>query len=394
MKRHLRDAALLVAVGLAGGALALAVGTRDHSHTVVTTVERQVAPLALNAAQTAASRPLSAGAIYRKEAPGVVVITATTVTNGQNPFDPFGGPNEQRSQSLGSGFVIDKQGHILTNAHVVLNADKVQVGFSNGQTYPAKVLGLDKSTDVAVLKVDVPAEALTPLPLGTSKEVAVGDPVVAIGNPLGEERTITSGIISAKFREIDSLVPGIKIFGALQTDAAINHGNSGGPLIDAAGNVVGITSQILSDSNSPTAGNIGIGFAIPIDTARRVADQIIRTGKAEHTFLGIEGSEVTPPIAKALHLSVDHGVLIGRVTPNSPAAKAGLHGGRSSTTIQGVTIPLGGDVIVSIDGHNIETFSDLAERIAAMKAGDRVTLEILRDGSTRTVTVTLANRSG
>jgi S1-C subfamily serine protease len=391
MKRYLRDGVLLLVAGLAGGALALAVGTNDASQRTVT-VERTVQPLAQNAAATSATGRLSAGAIYHKEAPGVVVITATSVTKSQDPFDPFGGPNEQRSQSLGSGFVIDRQGRILTNAHVVLNATKVQVGFSNGQTYPAKVLGLDKSTDVAVLKVDVPAEALTPLPLGSSNEVSVGDPVVAIGNPLGEERTITAGIVSAKFREIDSLVPGIKIFGALQTDAAINHGNSGGPLIDGVGDVVGITSQILSDSNSPESGNIGIGFAIPIDTAKRVAQQIISTGHAEHTFLGIEGSEVTPAIAKALNLKVDHGVLVGRVTPDSPAAKAGLKGGSSSTTIDGETIPLGGDVIVAMDGKDIETFANLAERIAAHQAGDRVTLELLRDGSTRTVTVTLANR--
>jgi len=324
----------------------------------------------------------------------VVVVTATTTTTSSNQFDPFGPPQQQQAQALGSGFVIDKSGHILTNAHVVLNASKVQVAFgadATSRTYDAKVLGIDRSTDVAVLKVDAPAAALTPLALGNSSNVQVGDPVVAIGNPLGEARTATTGIVSALNRDIGSLQGNVQIRGAIQTDAAINHGNSGGPLINDQGQVIGITSQILSDDpNNPQSGSIGIGFAVPINTVKTVADQIISTGKAEHTYLGILGSEISPALAQALNLGVDHGVLIGKVEPGSPAAKAGLRAGTTQATIQGQTMTLGGDIITSIDGKQIHTFDDLSGGIAAKKPGDTVQLGIYRDGKQSTVTVTLA----
>ena len=392
MTNSLRTGALVVAAALAGGVTAYAV---DTTHSDSRTIIRTASPTA-----TTVSAPpqqgLSVNQIYRKDAPGVVVVTATTTTTTSNQFDPFGAPQQQQQQALGSGFVIDRSGHILTNAHVVLNASKVQVAFGSdatSRTYDAKVLGIDRSTDVAVLKVDAPAEALTPLTLGNSSGVEVGDPVVAIGNPLGEARTATTGIVSAVNRDIGSLQGNVQIRGAIQTDAAINHGNSGGPLINDLGQVIGITSQILSDDpNNPQSGNIGIGFAVPINTVKTVADQIIANGKAQHTYLGILGSELTPSLAQALNLGVDHGVLIGKVESGSPAAKAGLRAGTTQATIQGQTMTLGGDVITSIDGKDIHTFDDLSGGIAAKKPGDTVQLGIYRDGKQTTVTVTLASR--
>ncbi len=391
MTNILRTGALMVAAALAGGVTAYAV---DSSHSDTRTIIRTASP----AAATVSAPPaqgLSVNQIYRKDAPGVVVVTATTTTTASNPFDPFGAPQKQQAQALGSGFVIDKSGHILTNAHVVLNASKVQVAFggATAKPYTAKVLGVDRSTDVAVLKVDAPSRALTPLTLGNSSDVQVGDPVVAIGNPLGETRTATTGIVSAVNRDIGSLQGNVQIRGAIQTDAAINHGNSGGPLIDDRGDVVGITSQILSDDpNNPQSGSIGIGFAVPINTVRSVADQIIAHGKAEHTYLGILGSELTPSLAQALNLSADHGVLIGQVQSGSPAAKAGLHAGTTQATINGQTVALGGDIITSVDGKQIQTFDDLSSAISAKKPGQTVQLGILRDGKQMTVTVTLAAR--
>jgi S1-C subfamily serine protease len=391
MTNSLRTGALMVAAALAGGVTAYAV---DSTHTDTRTIIRTASP----AAATVSAPPaqgLSVNQIYRKDAPGVVVVTATTTTTTSNPFDPFGAPQKQQAQALGSGFVIDKSGHILTNAHVVLNASKVQVAFggATAKTYNARVLGVDRSTDVAVLKVDAPAQALTPLTLGNSSDVQVGDPVVAIGNPLGETRTATTGIVSVVNRSLDSLQGNVQIRGAIQTDAAINHGNSGGPLIDDRGDVIGITSQILSDDpNNPQSGSIGIGFAVPINTVKSVADQIIAHGKAQHTYLGILGTELTPSLAQALNLGVDHGVLIGQVQSGSPAAKAGLRAGKTQATIGGQTVALGGDIITSVDGKQIHTFDDLSGAISAKKPGQTVQLGILRDGKQITVTVTLAAR--
>ncbi|HVI17311.1 MAG TPA: trypsin-like peptidase domain-containing protein, partial [Gaiellales bacterium] len=285
MRNYLRYGALVVVAALVGAGSAYTINsTHTDTRTIVRT-EPQVSPVS-------ASSPtgLSVNQIYRKDAPGVVVVTATSTSTAQNPADPFAAPQQQQQQALGSGFVIDKSGHILTNAHVVLNASKVQVAFGSdteaAKTYNATVLGIDKSTDVAVLKVDAPSDALTPLQLGNSSTAQVGDPVVAIGNPLGETRTVTTGIVSALNRDIGSLQGDVQIRGAIQTDAAINHGNSGGPLINDQGQVIGITSQILSDDpNNPQSGSIGIGFAVPINTVRTVAQQLITSGKAEHTYL-------------------------------------------------------------------------------------------------------------
>jgi putative serine protease PepD len=395
MRTWARQVGLLVAAGAVGGAVILATGVGHSTRTVVDTVRVVDPPAALPAASVN-SHARTPAEIYRKDAPGVVVVRSTTVTR---TTDVFGAPQTQRQEALGSGFVIDARGHILTNAHVVLGAKSVRVGFANStgldKTYRAKVLGVDRATDVAVLEPqNVPAQALDPLPLGNAKDVRVGDPVVAIGNPLGEERTITSGIISAVNRTINSLIPNRPINGALQTDAAINHGNSGGPLIDSEGRVIGITSQILSGGTSPQSGNIGIGFAIPIDTAMQVARQLIASGHAEHTYLGILGQTLTAQVLHALNIPSDHGVLIARILPGSPAAAANLRGGATTATMSGTTYVLGGDVIVAVDGHQVSDSAQLADMIAAKKPGQTVTLTIIRDGKQQDVSVTLAAQAG
>ncbi len=394
MKTVLRQTALFLLAGVAGGAIVLATGsggTTTHTITEVSTP----GPVSASTASELRTSGLSARQIYQQDAPGVVVVKAQTTTQ----TNTFFGPQTQQAEALGSGFVIDRAGHILTNAHVVVNSKNVTVGFAGPSgtdtTYQAKVLGVDKATDIAVLQpTNLPPGSLDPLPLGTAKNVQVGDQVVAIGNPLGQERTITEGIISAVGRSIESLAPGQQIANALQTDAAINHGNSGGPLINTRGQVIGITSQILSDGGGPQSGNIGIGFAIPIDTARTVADQIIATGHATHTYLGIRGVNLTPAVAKQLNIQSSHGVLVDTVVPGSPADKAGLHGGTTTATIGGFTFPLGGDVITAVDNKPIIAFTDLTDAISSRKPGDTVTLTLLRSGKTVTVQATLAARAG
>ena len=368
----------------------MAIGTATTSSS--TTTVQAAAPIpAANVSQT--SSGISPAAIYRNDAPGVVLITATSTSSAPDPVDPFAPNQSQKSVAIGSGFVADATGHVYTNAHVVLGSSSVKVAFSDGASYNAKVLGADKATDVAVLQVEgVPAGQLHPLPLGSLSSVHVGDPVVAIGNPLNEQSTITSGIVSQIGRTIDSLEPGQQIYQAIQTDAAINHGNSGGPLIDRFGRVIGITSQILTGNNDPNAGNIGIGFAIPIDKVSQIARQLITSGHAQHTYLGIEGTEITPDLQQAINLPVGAGVLVGHVVPGSPADMAGIRGGSTTATIGGQTLTLGGDIITSINGHKITSFANLAETISAKSAGDPVTLGILRDGKAITVTVTLANK--
>jgi S1-C subfamily serine protease len=378
MMAYVRQGVLVATAAAIGGATAVAVGATHLGSRPVTTVRQLIPAAPENVSSTTAA--LDAAQIYKRDAPGVVVVTATIV---------------HRGRTLGSGFVIDRSGHILTNAHVVAGARSVTVGFRQGGTYRAKVLGVDRIDDVAVLDAaGAPKPLLSPLPLGSVHSVAVGDPVVAIGNPLGEERSITEGIVSAKRRSINSLRPGYKIYDAIQTDAAINHGNSGGPLIDRFGSVIGITNQILTGTDNPRSGNIGIGFAVPIDAARTAAREIIATGRAMHTYLGIGGAQLTPGLARAINLPVDRGVLIGIVRPGSPAAQAGLRGGSSSATVDGRTLTVGGDIIVSIDGRAVARFSDLAETVARMRPGSRITLGIIRGGTHIQVPVMLGAQSG
>ena len=244
-----------------------------------------------------------------RAAPGVVQVTATSkVTTQPDPFlDPFGVPQTQTQQALGSGFVIDKAGHIVTNYHVVQGASRVEVSFSNNERLPATIVGRDPSTDIAVLDVKAHSRAFTPLALGNSDLVEVGDAVVAIGNPLGEDRSITSGIVSALQRSI--VAPnGAPIDHVIQTDAALNHGNSGGPLLDSRGQVIGVNSQIQTATGSD--GNIGIGFAIPINTVKNVTAQLISKGVVEHPFLGVDARGITADVARLFRLPVKRGLLV------------------------------------------------------------------------------------
>jgi S1-C subfamily serine protease len=322
---------------------------------------------------------MSVNEIYERSAPGVVRVNATSASafSGTTP-------------ALGSGFVIDKAGHIVTNYHVVRGADRVTVSFSNRDTVAAKVVGTDPSTDLAVLRVAASSSALTPLPLGDSDEVRVGDPVVAIGNPFGLDRTATSGIVSALQRFITA-PNSFTIDHVIQTDAPINHGNSGGPLIDARGKVIGVNTQIET-GDVATTGNVGIGFAVPSNTVKEVVAQILRTGRVDHAYLGIVGQALTRDLAEKYNLSTGAGVLVQSVTNDSGAEKAGLQGGETEVVVAGETYVLGGDIIVSLDGKKIASIEQLRDAIAARKPGDRVELVIYREAKRTSVTVTLGRQ--
>ena len=318
-------------------------------------------------------------------------MTATQVvtTPGVDPFG-FAFPAQQKSQALGSGFVIDKAGHIVTNYHVVEHARSVEVSFSNNESMKAKLVGADPSTDIAVLKVDAHARALTPLALGNSDAVHVGDSVVAIGNPFGYDRTVTAGIVSALQRVIHA-PNDYSIDHVIQTDAALNKGNSGGPLLDARGDVIGVNSQIAA-GDSGASGNVGIGFAVPINTVKTVAAQIIKSGHAEHAFLGISAQPVSQTAAKLFHLPATHGLLVESVQPGSGAAKAGLRAGTHKATLAGETYPLGGDLITKIDWTPLYSLDQLRDVIGQKKPGDKASSRCTAETEQRTVTVKLGRQ--
>src|SRR5438046_5468373 len=349
-----RTAAIGAAAVLGGGAGAAvyaAVGNGGKAAQTTTTT--------VVAAQPAATRQSvsTLTQLYKAVSPGVVDITVTATS--QDGFS-FGG--QQQSRAEGSGFVYDTAGHIITNAHVVDGAKSITVRFQDGRTAKATLVGTDNSTDVAVIKVNVPASALHPLTLGSSAGVQPGQEVIAIGSPFGLAGPMTSGIVSAVDRTIQA--PNrYSISGAIQTDAPINHGNSGGPLLDANGDVIGINAQIESDSG----GNDGVGFAIPIDAAKSVASTLIAGGKVQHAFLGVKiGDAASGP-----------GARVGTVVDGSPAAKAGLQAG---------------DVITAVEGKTITSADDLTAAVGNRAPGDKVTVTLRRNGATQTVTVTLGVR--
>jgi S1-C subfamily serine protease len=319
---------------------------------------------------------VSAEQIYQRDAPGVVQVTATNTAQG--------------SESLGSGFVIDKAGHIVTNYHVVHGATKVLVSFSGKDQLASTVVGLDPSTDIAVLKIEAHASALSPLELGNSDAVRVGDTVYAIGNPFGYARTLTSGLVSAVQRQITAPNT-LLIDNAIQTDAAINHGNSGGPLLDAAGRVIGVTSQIYAENSQQ--GNIGIGFAVPVNTVRNIAAQIISTGKVLHAYLGVSTAPITTQLAKLYKLP-NQGLLVTLVDPKSGAAKGGLRAGATRVVVNGESYIIGGDVITAVDGAPVSAFEQLREAIARKKPGDTIKLDVIRNGSQQSMTVKLGQAPG
>ena len=321
--------------------------------------------------------------IYQRYSNGVVNITTTTLT-----YDFFLRPVPTES-GTGSGAVIDDEGHIVTNYHVVRGADRVTVSFSNRDTVRAKIVGSDPSTDIAVLQVDTSASALTPLPLGDSDRVRVGDPVVAIGNPFGLDRTATSGIISALQRLITAPNE-FTIDHVIQTDAPINHGNSGGPLIDVHGKVIGVNTQI--ETGDGATGNVGIGFAVPSNTVKDVAAQILRTGRVDHAYLGIVGQALTRNLTKQYKLAATTGVLVESVTAGSGAQKAGLRGGKTRVVVAGETYVLGGDIIVTVDGKKIASIEQLRDVVAVHRPGDKIELVIYRKAKKTSVTVTLGRQ--
>lgn len=340
---------LLTAVCLGAGGGAVAYATLSDGNTVVKQVTVQPSePIA------SSSAPLSVNQIYRRAYRGVVEITVTTSAAAS----PFGGSGTAKAQ--GSGWVYNSSGNIVTNEHVVDGASSISVRFWDGKSYSANVVGVDKSTDLAVIKVDAPSSELHPLSVGDSADLQVGDGVVAIGSPFGLEETVTSGIVSALHRAIEA-PNNFTINDSIQTDAAINHGNSGGPLLNSRGQVVGVNAQIRSDSG----GNEGVGFAIPSNTVRSIAAQLISTGKAVHAYLGVS-IDATASTAR-----------VAAVKPATPAAGAGLKAG---------------DVVTAVDGQSIASGDDLTRAIDSHKPGDSITLKYRRGGSEHTVDVKLATR--
>ncbi|HEY5143869.1 MAG TPA: trypsin-like peptidase domain-containing protein [Solirubrobacteraceae bacterium] len=369
--------------GVAAVALAAVVGVGGHDTT--TTVVQQSPLSNVRPAADKAGAGLTAADIYKSDGTGVVFIRANVV---ESTTSAFGFPQQQQGEATGSGFVIGKDGTILTNAHVIDGATKVTVSSANGKTVTAKVVGKDRSSDIALLKVDPSGLSLTPLALGSAKDVQVGDPVVAIGNPFGLDRTLTTGVVSAKQRQIQGL-NGFAIDNVIQTDAAINPGNSGGPLIDSAGKVIGINSQIETGSSSK--GNVGIGFAVPIDTAIKLLPQLKKGATVTTGYLGISARTIDSSLA-GLNLPVSAGALVEAVTPNSPAAKAGIKAGDIPAQLNGAAVTLGGDIIVKVDNRAITSSDGLSAYIASKKKGDTVRVEVIRDGKHRTFSIVLAER--
>jgi S1-C subfamily serine protease len=328
--------------------------------------------------------------IYSTLSGGVVMVLAEF---GGSGTDQFGQP--QSAQALGTGFVVDGEGYILTNAHVVdengQRANGVTVVFNKGgsetQRVPGQLVGVDIGSDVAVIKVDPAKVELKPLPLGDSDDVVVGEPVVAIGNPLGYDFSITSGIVSATGRSLQA-PNGQTIPNGIQTDAAINQGNSGGPLIDSAGKVIGINEQIASSGG----GNEGLGFAVPINTAVRSLEQIKANGKVTYAWMGVSLQTLTSDIAGMFNMQTEGGALVQAVSPDSPASRAGLRGGDQTVTVQGEQFTIGGDVIVKVDNTEVKTADDLIAYLGTKKPGDTVTVTVERDGKTEEIDVTLAER--
>ena len=310
----------------------------------------------------------SVSEIVRRESPAVVLIEA-------------GGAGGQGG--LGSGFLIDRDGHVLTNAHVVEDSTTTTVTFSDGTERTARILGVDTSTDLAVLKIPRVPEGIQPVRLGSSGALVVGQDVVAIGNPYGLERTATTGIVSALERTIEA-PNGFAIQNAIQTDAAINQGNSGGPLFDRAGRVIGMNTQIASQNG----GNVGLGFAVPIDTIAPIAQSVIKDGTPKHAWIGITGRELTPALAGNLGLEGRRGVLVAEVADGGAAKAAGIVAARDSDA----EVPRGADLIIAVNGTPVEDMADVSRAVASRTVGERISVTVLRDGEERTVQMTLRDR--
>jgi len=396
-KDSLIKAAALLVAAVAGGAVAVAgaalVGVGEGT-TTVREVIRDFGPRVNEvSSDTRSGKAMTVNQIYRIAAPGVVQVTSTTkVQIPADPFfgNPFGLPSTETQRALGSGFVIDKAGYIVTNYHVIRGAQSVQVSFSNNGSMKAEIVGSDPSTDVALLKVKASSRALKPLDLGNSDAVGVGDQVVAIGNPFGLERSISAGIVSALQRSLPSPA-GMTIDHVIQTDAALNHGNSGGPLLNAQGEVIGVNSAIET-GDSGSQGNVGIGFAIPINTVRDVVAQLKAHGHVDHPFLGVDTRPIEPSIAKLFRLPVDHGLLVERVFNDTGAARAGLRGGTTQVVVAGESYLLGGDEIVKAGGMEVASTERLRDIVSQKRPGDTLKLEYYRGAERRTADVKLGRQ--
>ena len=356
------------------------------------TVVVQESQPAEEASSAARVRPLlgngfDPAGIYADRASGVVTIFAVFDTGGA------------ASAAQGSGFVVSRDGVILTNSHVVTTAGEgsgsvrpavqVYVEFRDRDRVAAKVVGWDVFDDVGVIRVDPKAHALTPLPLGDSSRVAVGEPVAAIGSPFGNENSLAVGVVSATQRSIESLTSQYNLVDAIQVDAPINHGNSGGPLFDARGRVIGINAQIRSDTGNAE----GVGFAVPINAARRSMDELLATGKVTYAYVGITTEDLTPGIARRYGYPVRYGAVITSVRPGSPGSSAGLRGGSEERDFNGTAFTYGGDVLVAIDGRPVRSATDVVRIVSTrLRPGQRSTLTIIRDGKRQDVPVVLTDR--
>jgi 2-alkenal reductase len=397
-------AVVAVVSALLGGTLALALGKAagwvDDDASRIETVLVQTQDDATPAADRVegdAAKPLvgngfDASELYRKRAAGVVTIYAL-FGDGANDADA--------AASQGSGFVVSDDGYILTNSHVVTTAgetdpnetpaaaDSVYVQFRDGERVPAEIVGWDVFDDVGVLKVDPADHPISPVPLGDSSEVVVGEPVAAIGSPFGQESSLSVGVVSATERSIDSITSGFNLVDAIQTDAPINRGNSGGPMFDADGDVIGINAQIRSESGTAE----GVGFAVPINAARRSMEQLIQTGKVRYAWLGVTTQTVTPRLAEHFGFRQDHGAAVQSVASGSPADRAGLRGGKDQAEFEGLTFCPGGDLIVAVDGKPVRSAEDVVRAVNQQRLpGDEIRLTVLRGSERVNLTATLGDR--
>jgi len=385
-----RAAALVAVVVLVGaGAAAVAYGLGAHqasNNTQAVAPAVTSAPPVPTTTRTAnTSGPTSIAEIAKNVSPGVVEVDVTTSGSGSSQVPFGGGGSGGTSEAEGTGFVVDTAGHIVTNEHVIQGATSITVTFDDDSTYKATLVGKDESTDLAVLKVNAPASVLHPLTFGDSSTVGVGDGVVAIGDPYQLDDTVTSGIVSAVGREITS-PNNMPIENAIQTDAAINHGNSGGPLLNLDGKVIGVTAQIQSQGG----GNEGIGFAIPSNTVSMITNELISNGVAKHALLGVKVATIPASLASTIGDAA--GVAVTQVESGTGAGKAGLKASTGTTTIAGVQYPTGGDVITSVDGTAVTTAQQLRAIIDTHQPGDVVKLVVVQAGQSRTVSATLGTR--
>jgi 2-alkenal reductase len=331
--------------------------------------------------------------IFKNEGQGVVTVISLFGTGGLESILGGGGGG---GGGVGSGFVLNGDGEIATNAHVVTEgqgraaqkAREVYVEFADGNRVEARILGQDPNADVALLKVDPKGLTLRPLPLGSSASVPVGSPVAAIGSPFGERQSLSVGVVSAVDRDIQSLNGEFAIPGAIQTDAAINPGNSGGPLVDAAGKVIGINQQIKTNSG----GGEGVGFAVPVDVVKRSLGALRETGEAKYAYLGVGSVPLYPQLVERFDLPVDKGAWVQDVEPGTPAAEAGIRGGRGDVRFQIQSYAQGGDIITRVEGKPIEDANDLSSAVAQFQPGQEVTVEVHRGSETEEIEVTLGER--